>query len=117
MEHLKLILPTGLQIPSEDNEQNLIKPFDRDKFHLESDLELKRHRLGHINEIFDELDNSPADIQTTQKSSSFYDESFGFSEGTHFRTQNLTDIITQVGSVVEIPCRVHNVGENTVRKD
>ena len=62
------------------------------------------------------LDNFPATSQNSQTISSFYDESLRYSkQGSYFHTKNFTDIITQVGSSVEIPCRVHSLGENMVR--
>lgn len=33
---------------------------------------------------------------------------------TFFSTTNFTNITTQVGSIVEVPCTVHNLGEGTV---
>lgn len=35
-------------------------------------------------------------------------------EETYFSTVNFTNITAQVGSIVEIPCSVHNLAEGTV---
>jgi hypothetical protein len=33
---------------------------------------------------------------------------------THFSTSNFTNITTQVGSIVELPCTVHHLSEGTM---
>lgn len=35
-------------------------------------------------------------------------------ESTYFSTANFTNVTSQVGSIVEIPCNVHHLGEGTV---
>ncbi len=56
-------------------------------------------------------------FMSTEKSLSALSEEY-FNElmnRTHFKTENLTTYTTQVGSTVQIPCRVHLIGDEMVR--
>lgn len=92
---------SGLIIIPKKASQNTTKILDKDKIR-------DKVRTTSATEITTML--------STEKSLSALSEEY-FNElinKTHFRSDNLTAFTTQVGSIVQIPCRVHLVGDEVV---
>jgi hypothetical protein len=112
-------------------EQNQTKLFDRDKSKAQqstvttsngnysvpnslSDFNKNLNLVKNIkNPVSNSSKNNLSDNIRNIDSNQFINET---SMETYFSTTNFTNITAQVGSIVEIPCGVHNLGNETVSK-
>lgn len=117
----------GFLIIPKKVEQNQTKIFDRDKLASVGNYTVP----NSISDSSKNL-NSIKSVKSTTNSSSGFSDGFNLNNSTNnnssnqligttetesttfFSTANFTNITTQVGSIVEIPCTVHNIGEGKV---
>jgi len=75
--------------------------------------------VNYVNGTSSVSSNATATTSTTTASNSSSNQltaigSNDTESATYFSTANFTNITAQVGSIVEIPCTVHHLGEGTV---
>lgn len=84
-----------------------------------NNLKLNKNSSSIIGEDINKLSNSNNNISQTLNNSLNKTNSNNYNETVnkaYFSTDNLTLVTTQVGSMVELPCTVHHIGDGMVRK-
>lgn len=121
--------PLGFLIIPKRVEQNQTRIFDRDKlasasssgnFSVPNSISDSSKNLNLIKNVKHTIsdgnkfnNNSNNNNNNTSSQNQSINET---SIDTSFSTTNFTNITAQVGSIVELPCTVHNPGEGTVSK-
>lgn len=81
-----------------------------------NNLKLNKNSSSIIGEDINKLSNSSNNISQSlnKTNSNNYNETVNKA---YFSTDNLTLVTTQVGSMVELPCTVHHIGDGMVREN
>lgn len=81
-----------------------------------NNLKLNKNSSSIIGEDINKLSNSNNNISQSlnKTNSNNYNETVNKA---FFSTDNLTLVTTQVGSMVELPCTVHHIGDGMVREN
>lgn len=129
-----LFVAAGFLIIPKKVEQNQTKVFDRDKLtsianytvpnmisdsnkNLNSFKSIKSTTNSSNSSLSDGVNKLNVTITSTTATNNSSNQLITTNEteiSTYFSTTNLTNITAQVGSIVEVPCTVHHLGEGTV---
>lgn len=106
----------GFLIIPKKTEQNQTKIFDRDKLTAKPNAVefINKNSISDSSKVLSDFKKVDSDNKTKTMSEESHNDTVS---KTIFKTENLTTIIAQVGSTVQIPCSVQNIGEGTVSID
>lgn len=83
-----------------------------------NNLKLNKNSSSNIGEDINKLSNSNTNSSQSLNNNLNKTNSNNYNETVnkaYFSTDNLTLVTTQVGSMVELPCTVHHIGDGMVR--